>query len=99
MRLLPVPFPVGLAAGGGNRADAALEARHPLLEHGDGGVGYPRVDGAELLEREQVGGVGAVVEDEARGLVDRDRASAFRGVRAAAGSDRAGAKAPISIDD
>ena len=46
-----------------------------------GRVHDPRVDVAELLEREQVRGVLGVVEDVGRGLVDRQRAGAGGGVR------------------
>ena len=52
----------------------ALELREPLLEHAPGRVHDARVDVAELLEREQVGGMLGVVEHERRRLVDRHRA-------------------------
>ena len=60
-----------LAAGGRDRADAAFQARDALLEGGHGRVRDPAVDRPELLEREQIGGVSRVLEDEAGGLVDR----------------------------
>jgi len=60
-----------LSAGGGHRPDAALQVRHPFLEHVDGGVRDPRVDGAVLLEGEQVGRIGGVLEHEGRAVVDR----------------------------
>ena len=47
-----------------------FERRHALLEHIGGGVHDARVDVAELLEREQSGGVRGILEDVRRGLVD-----------------------------
>ena len=42
-----------LAAGGADRADAALERGDPLLQHRDGRVGDPAVDVAGALQVEQ----------------------------------------------
>ncbi len=53
-----------LARGGDERADAALERGEALLEHVPRRVHDPRVDVAGHREREQVGGVLRVVEDE-----------------------------------
>ena len=79
-----------LAARGGDRTQPALQAGHPFLERGDGRVADPAVDVAELLQREERGGIQRVLEDEARGLVDGDGPGTGRRVRAAAGVDRAG---------
>ena len=49
----------------------ALERRDPLLEHGDGRVGQPRIDVAEIVQIEQRSGVVDVVEHIGRRLVDR----------------------------
>ena len=68
----------GLAGGGHDRADAALELGEALLEHVPGRVHDPRVDVPGNLQREQIGGVLGVVEDVGARLVDRDRAG-FRG--------------------
>ena len=70
-----------LAAGGADGADAALERRDALLEHGDGGVRDPRIDVAGALEIEQRGGMIDVAEDVGRRLVDRHRARAEDRVR------------------
>ena len=43
----------GLPARGRERADAALERGHALLEHGLGRVHDPRVDDPELFEAEE----------------------------------------------
>ncbi len=63
-----------LAARRADRADAAFERGDALLQHGDGRVADARIDEAGLLEVEQRGGVVAVLEDEARRLIDRHRA-------------------------
>ena len=55
------------------RADAALQRRDALLEHVGGRVHDAGVDVAELLQREQVGGMIRIVEDVRRRLVDRHR--------------------------
>src|SRR5665213_133130 len=62
----------GLTAGKSERADAAFERRQPLFEHVGRRVHDPRVDVAELLQREQPLGVRGIVERVRRGLVDRD---------------------------
>jgi hypothetical protein len=46
-----------LTAGRGNGTDASFEAGNPFLERGDRRVADPRVDVAELLQREQIRGV------------------------------------------
>jgi hypothetical protein len=58
------------------RADAALERRHALLEDVGRGVHDPGVDVSELLEREEPGGVIGVLEVVGAGGVDRDGARA-----------------------
>ncbi len=77
-----------LAARGADRADAALERREPLLEHGDGGIGDARIDVAGLLEIEERGGVVAVAEDVARRLIDRHGARAGDGIGPLPGMER-----------
>ena len=52
-------------------ADAAFQGGDALLEDVHGRVHDPRVDVAELLQREQPGGVVGVVEQVGGGLVDR----------------------------
>ena len=59
-----------LPAGRRHRADAALEAGDALLERGDGRVADAAVDVAELLQGEEIGGVGGVLEHEAGRLED-----------------------------
>ena len=54
------------------------------------GIHDPGVDVAELLQPEEPGGVVGVVEDVARGGVDRDCASLRRGVDVLAGMDGQG---------
>ena len=60
----------------GERADAAFERGHALLEHVRGGVHDARVDVAELLEGEQIGGVRGILEDVRSGLVNGNGAGA-----------------------
>ena len=67
------------------RADAALERRDALLEHVGRRVHDPGVDVPELLEPEQAGRVGRVVEHVARRGVDRDGAGVRRRVGLLAG--------------
>jgi len=62
------------AAARGDRSDTSLEARHSLLECGDGRIGDSRVDVTVLLQCEQRPGIGGVLEDKCRRLVDRHRA-------------------------
>ena len=63
-----------LAARGGERRRTALERRDALLEDVGRRVHDPRVDVAELLQREEPRAVLGVVEGVGRGLVDRHRA-------------------------
>ena len=55
------------------RRDAALERGDALLQHVVGRVHDARIDVAEFLEREQVGGVVGALELVRRRLVDRHR--------------------------
>ncbi len=55
------------------RADAALQRRHALLEHVRGRIHDPRVDVARHLQVEQVGAMLGAVEGVGHGLVDRHR--------------------------
>ena len=74
-----------LAGRVGERAGAALERRHPLLEDVGRWIHDPRVDVPEFLQRKQVCGVLGVAEYVAGRLVDRDGARARRGIRRLAG--------------
>ncbi|MEY9604659.1 hypothetical protein AB7M74_000202 [Bradyrhizobium japonicum] len=71
----------GHAARGADRADAAFERREPLLQHTGGRIGDARIDVAGALQIEQRGGVVGILEHVGRGLVDRHRAGAGRGIR------------------
>ena len=62
-----------LAARERQRADAALQRSHALLEHGRCGVHDARVDVAEALQAEQGCGVVGVFENVGGRLIDRDR--------------------------
>src|SRR5205823_11611608 len=73
-----------LPAGGRDRAEAALQAGHALLEGGNGGVGDAAVDVPELLQGEQRRRLQGVLEDEAGGLVNGHRSGAGGGVGGAA---------------
>ena len=53
----------GLPAGGCQSSDAAFKRRHPLFEHPRRGVHDAGVDVAKLLQGEERGSVGGVVED------------------------------------
>ena len=61
-------------------ADAAVERRQALLQHVVGGVHQPRVDVAEFLQTEQIGGVLGALEHVARCGVDGNRARRGGGV-------------------
>ncbi len=65
-----------LPAGGRHCADPAVEAGEPLLERSDRRVTDAAVDVSVLLQREQVGRIRRVLEDETRALVDRHRPGA-----------------------
>ena len=77
-----------LAAGGGDRADAALQRRDALLQHGHGRVGDARIDVPGALQVEQAGRVLGVVEHVGRGLVDRHGARAGGRIGPLAGMQR-----------
>ena len=59
-----------LARGQGQRANAAFQRRHALLQHIGGGVHDPGVDVARHLQIEQVGPVLGVIKGIGHGLVD-----------------------------
>ena len=65
----------------GEAGGAAFESGDAVLEHALGGVGQAAVDVARVLEAEASLGVVEIMEDVARGGVDRDRAGIGRGVR------------------
>ena len=87
----------GLAAGGGDRADAAFQRRHALLQHRVGRVADARIDVAGALEVEQGGRVVAGLEDERGGQVDGHRARAGGGVGRGAGVQRQRVEAGVGI--
>jgi hypothetical protein len=62
-----------LPAGSGHGTYPAFQVGHTFLEGGHRWVGDAGVDVAILLQREEVGGVGGVLENEAGGLVNGDR--------------------------
>ena len=82
---------------GGDRGAAALEGREPFFQHGDGRVGQPRIDVAEIVQIEERGGVVDVVEHIGRRLIDRRRARAGRRIGRGAGMDRAGLETVIEV--
>ncbi len=90
-----------LAAGHGQRPDAALEVGHALLQHRLGRIHDPGVDVAGLAQGEQGGGVVRVPEDIAGRLVDGRGSGPGGGVRARSGMDLAGFEPPgvIRHDD
>ena len=73
----------GMAGGDREPGGAALERRHPLLQHRRGRVADAGIDVAEGLQAEQRGRMVDVLEHERGGLIDRRRARA-------GGRDRAG---------
>ena len=87
----------GLPRGGRHGTDATFEARHALLERVQRRVRETAVDRAVLLEGEEVGGVGGVVEDKARRLIDRDRPGAGVGVGSTPGVQGTGAEAEGAV--
>ena len=86
-----------VARCGGDRGAAALERGDPFLEHGDGRVGQPRIDVAEIVQVEERGGVIDVLEHIGRGLIDRSRARAGRRIGRGAGVDGAGLEAVVEV--
>ena len=87
----------GLPAAGGHCTQAALQGGNALLQCCHCGVADAGVDVAVLLQGEQRGGVGGVIEDEAGGLVDRHRTSAGGGVGLPTSVQCAGAEAPLTV--
>ena len=75
----------GVARGGGDRADPALQRCDALLQHRHGGVGQPGIDIADLLEVEEGGGMVGIAEYVTGGLVDRRLPRTGRRIGAAAG--------------
>ncbi len=86
----------GLARGGGQRADAALQRRGAGLQHGDRGVAGARVGEAGLLQREELGGGGVVGELERCGVVDRHGHGSVRARGAVSGVDFGGGVLPVA---
>ena len=84
----------GLPARHGERPDATVELRDPLLEYVGRGVHEPGVDVAELLQREEARRVLSALELVRRRLEDRDRAGPCRriGALASVQGDRLGAR-------
>ena len=82
---------------GSDRGAAALERRDPFFEHGDGRVGQPRIDVAEIVQVEERSGVIDIVEDIGRGLIDRGRTRAGRRIGRGAGMDRPGLEAIFEV--
>ena len=82
-------WPLAMASA----ADAVFERGHALLQHVRGRIHDARVDVAELLQREQRGGVLGIVEDEGSGLVNRHRAGVGGRVGRVAGVQSAGVEA------
>ena len=87
----------GEAAGCGDGAEPALEARDSLLEGCDSRVCHPAVDIAVLLEGEAGRGIRRVIEDESGRLVDGERAGPGSRIRNIARVDCPSAKAPVSV--
>ena len=69
-----------LPAGKGQGPDAAVQGRHPLLEHVGRGIHQPGVDPAHFLQGEQVGGMFGALEHIAGRLMDGHRPRAGRRV-------------------
>ena len=79
-----------LAARERQPRDAPFERGDALLEHVGGRIHDPGIDVAELLEREQVGGVLGALELIGGGLVDRHRDGAGGRIGAPTGVKREG---------
>ncbi len=77
------------------RADAALEGRHAILEDRLGRIHDAGVDVAELGQPEERGGVRRVTEDVARRLVDRHGPSPGGRVGHRSGVDLSGLETPV----
>ena len=65
----------GLATCRTDRSDAAFQRGDPLFEHGDCGVGEPRIEMSRYLQVEQSCRVVAVIKDIGGGHVDRHGSS------------------------
>ena len=87
----------GLAAGGGNGADAAFQRRYALLQHGIGRVADARVDMAGTLEVEQAGRVLARFKDEGGRQMDGHGPRAGAGVGPGACMQGQGVKAGVWV--
>jgi len=66
----------GLAAGGGDGADAAFQGGDALLQHRHGGIGNAGIDVTGPFHVEEGGGLVGILEDEGGGQVDRGGAGA-----------------------
>ncbi len=86
-----------LPAGHRQRAHAAFQSRHALFEHRRGRIHDARINVAEALQVEQIGGVLGIFEDVGSGLVNRHRARARFGIRPLARVQRAGAEAEDAV--
>lgn len=84
----------GLPRSQRDGGDPALQRGDALLQDVLGGVVDAGVDVARFGQREHVGRVLRVAEDEGRRLVDRHRAGAGRRVRGGAGVDLLGLERP-----
>ena len=60
--------------------NAALQRRNALFQHILRGVGQSAVDIARICQTETCGGMGGVLKDVGRGLINRDSAGIGRGI-------------------
>ena len=74
--------------GDGQRAGPAFDRGHPLLENVRGRIHQPRVDVAEFLQGEQIGGVFGALEHVGGGLINGHGPRAGGRIRDLAGMQR-----------
>ena len=88
----------GAHTGSGRHAGlAALQRRHLILQHGDGGVAQTGVDVAALLPGKAAAALLAAVEHEGRGLIDGGSQRAVLRVLHITGVNGLGAQTDIGV--
>jgi hypothetical protein len=83
----------GMTGGDREPGGAALERRHPLLQHRRRRIADAGIDVAEGLQAEQRGRMVDILEHERGGLIDRRRARTGRGIGLGAGMNCQGREA------
>ena len=85
------------AGAGGHAGLAALQRRHLVLQHGDGGVAQTGVDVAAFLTGEAASALLAAVEHKGGGLENGGGQRAVLGILDVAGVDGFGAETAVLV--